>query len=233
MDWPELPDLFPSIPAPGEWLPLLQQHHELLDAASSRVRVSSVPADEVVRRHYAEALETWRIAVPREIPSRIVDVGAGGGFPGLVFAIIAPETHVDLVEPLRKRASLLGELVSALGLTNVAVHPQRAEESGRGPLREAADLGTARAVASLPELLEYVAPLVRPDGLLAFPKGSGLRTELSAAASALKPLRCEVVDTIAMRPEVSETLSVLLLRRVGEMPATYPRRPGIPARRPL
>lgn len=233
MDWLDLPDLFPSIPSPAAWLPQLQRHHDLLEAAADRVRVSSVPPDEVVRRHYAEALETWRIATAEEMPLRIVDVGSGGGFPGIVFAIIAPDARVDLVEPLRKRATLLSELVAGLGLTNVSVHPLRAEEAGRGPLREAADLGTARAVASLPELLEYVAPLVRPDGLIAFPKGSALRGELGAAASALKPLRCEVVDTVPMRPEISETLSILRLRRTGEMPATYPRRAGIPAKRPL
>ncbi len=233
MDWTDLPDLFPALPAPGTWLPLLQRHHDLLEAAADRVRVSSVPPEEVVRRHYAEALETWRIATVDAMPSRIVDVGSGGGFPGLVFAMIAPDVHVDLVEPLRKRASLLVELAADLGLANVAVHPQRAEEAGRGPLREAADLGTARAVAALSELLEYAAPLVRPDGLLAFPKGSALRGELQGAAGALKPLRCSVLDTVPMRPEVSETLSVLLLRRTGEMPATYPRRPGIPAKRPL
>ena len=109
---------------------------------------------------------------------------------------------------------------------------ERAErEDGRD---EAATFeATARAVASLPELLEYVAPLVRPEGLIAFPKGSALRGELGAAGSALKPLRCEVVDTVPMRPDVSETLSILLLRRTGEMPATYPRRAGIPAKRPL
>jgi len=231
MEWIELPGLFPSIPTPGNWLPLLQHHHDLIEAAA--VRVSSVPPEEVVRRHYAEALETWRIATAEELPARIVDVGSGGGFPGIVFASIAPDTHVDLVEPLRKRATLLNELVSGLGLTNVAVHPQRAEEAGRGPLREAADLGTARAVASLSELLEYVAPLVRPGGLIAFPKGSALRGELGAASSALKPLRCEVLDTVPMRPEVSETLAILRLRRTGEMPETYPRRTGIPAKRPL
>ncbi|MGD9935342.1 MAG: 16S rRNA (guanine(527)-N(7))-methyltransferase RsmG [Dehalococcoidia bacterium] len=231
MDWLELPDLFPAIPSPGTWLPLLQRHHDLLEAAA--VRVSSVPPEEVVRRHYAEALETWRIATAEEMPSRIADVGSGGGFPGIVFAIIAPDAHVDLVEPLRKRATLLSELVARLALTNVTVYPQRAEEAGRGPLREAADLGTARAVASLSELLEYVAPLVRPEGLIAFPKGSGLRGELGAAASALKPLRCEVIDTVSMRPEVSETISILRLRRTGEMPGTYPRRAGIPAKRPL
>lgn len=232
--WEALPELFPQLSAPGRWLPLLRRHAELIESAVARVRVSSVPPEDVVRRQYAESFEVWSLVVEQDgIPGTLADVGSGGGFPGLVIAIISPETAVHLVEPLRKRANLLTGLAAELGLANVTVHALRAEEAGRGPLRDAADVVTARAVAELRELMEYTAPLAREGGLIALPKGSAFDEELGGAAAALRELRCELVAFTRMRPEISTTLGVALLRKLAPTPEAYPRRPGVPAKRPL
>lgn len=233
-NWDRLPVLFPGFPAHDRWLPLLRRHAELIEAAAPRVRVTAVPADEAVRRHYAESLELWRIVLARhDAPRVLADVGSGGGFPGLVIAAVAPHVTVHLVEPLQKRARLLEEMARDLELTNVTVHAVRAEEAGRGALRDATDVVTARAVAELRELLEYTAPLAAPGALLAFPKGSGLDAELEAAWNAMQTLGAELAGIEPMRPEVSETLRVVTFRKTGSTPAAYPRRPGIPGKRPL
>lgn len=232
--WEALPELFPQVPGPGRWLPLLRRHAGLVEAAAERVRVSSVPSEDVVRRQYAESLEIWRVVVDRDsVPATLVDVGSGGGFPGLVIAIISPETAVHLIEPLHKRANLLNDLVAELGLANVTVHALRAEEAGRGPLRDAADAVTARAVAALRELAEYATPLARHGGLVALPKGSAFNQELADAGAALSALHCELMEFVPMRPEVSTTLGVALLRKLAPTPDAYPRRVGLPAKRPL
>jgi len=232
--WGQLPALFPGIPGHERWLPLLKRHAEVVEEAAPRVRVTAVAADEVVRRHYAESLELWRIVLERHGEPRVlVDVGSGGGFPGLVIAAVAPQVETHLVEPLQKRARLLEEMVRELELSNVTVHPIRAEEAGRGPLRDAAEVVTARAVAELRELLEYTAPLAAPGALLAFPKGSGLDAEIEAAQHAMEVLGAEMAGIEPMRPEVSETLRVVTFRKTGPTPAAYPRRPGIPGKRPL
>jgi 16S rRNA (guanine527-N7)-methyltransferase len=235
MEWEALPGLFPGLAEPARWLPLLRHHLDLVLEAERHTRVTAVAPAEAVQRHYAESLEIWRIAVEGvgRIPETVIDVGSGGGFPGLVMACVAPATEFILVEPLKKRAHLLEEFVDKLGLTNVAVHAARAEEAGRGALREAGDLVTARAVAALPELLEYTVPLARAGGMIALPKGSGLAEELAAASNALVRLDCRVVAQTAMRPEVSATLAVVLLEKLGPTSAAYPRRPGMPSKRPL
>lgn len=234
--WNDLPALFPGLPGAARWLPLLRQHAALVEAAAPAVRVTAVPAAEAVRRQYAESLELWRIALehaPGPGPGPVVDVGSGGGYPGLVIAAVAPGTHVHLVEPLQKRARLLETMAATLGLQNVTIHAQRAEEAGRGPLRDGAAVVTARAVAALPVLLEYTAPLARPGGLLALAKGSSLAGELAAAAGALEALACGAAITVPMRPAVNGLAAVLLIPKLAATPAAYPRRAGVAAKRPL
>lgn len=234
LTWDELPGLFPALPDPDRWLPLLQCHAALLEAAAARVRVTAVAPGDAVRRQYAESLELLTIVEAHApSPTALADIGSGGGFPGLVIAIVRPGMRLHLVEPLQKRARLLAELVEALGLSNVTVHAARAEDAGRGPLRDSLPVVTARAVAELRELLEYTAPLAAPGGLIALPKGSAFAAELLAAAGSMAALACEFEALVAMRPEVSETLSVALFRTSGPTAAAYPRRPGVPAKRPL
>jgi 16S rRNA (guanine527-N7)-methyltransferase len=233
LTWDALPELFPGIGEPGEWLPLLQRHAALLEAAAPRVKVTTVSPEEAVRRHFAESLEILRIIRERETAGPLCDVGSGGGFPGLVIAAAEPHLEVHLVEPLQKRARLLAEMAETLGLTKVTVHAIRAEDAGRGPLRERFAIVTARAVATLPELLEYVAPLAQPGGLLALAKGSGIAEELPAAETAIAELALGEAETERMRPDVSELVTVLLFRKLGTTPARYPRRAGMPGRKPI
>lgn len=228
--WESLPELFPKLAEPERWLPLLRRHAQLL--AESPVQTTSVKGEMVVARHYAESLEAYRLSGSPEA-GVVVDVGSGGGFPGLVIAAVAPGVEVHLVEARRKRADLLGELAEALGLENVRAHGERAEEAGRGALRERADLVIARAVAPLPVLLEYTAPLAATGGTIAAVKGSRGEAELAEAGGALATLNCEHTGTEQMRGEIAGQMRVLLFRKLGATPSRYPRRPGMPEKRPL
>ena len=220
-------------PDPGRWLPLLRAHARLLDAASARVRVTTVTPREAIRRQYAESLEILRIARLAGEPAEAADVGSGGGFPGLVFAAVDPAMPVHLVEPLQKRAALLREAALALGLDNVQVHAVRAEEAARGPLRDRCGMVTARAVAELRELLEYTAPLATPGGTIVLPKGSARDAEVREAGAALAALACEVEAVHPMRPEISDAISVVVIRKIAHTPERYPRRAGMAKKRPL
>ncbi|MYK25594.1 MAG: 16S rRNA (guanine(527)-N(7))-methyltransferase RsmG, partial [Dehalococcoidia bacterium] len=150
-----------------------------------------------------------------------------------VIAAVAPGGEVHLVEARRKRADLLEEIAEALGLSNVTAYGERAEEAGRGTLRERADLVIARAVAPLPVLLEYTAPLAATGGTIAAVKGSRGEAELAEAGTALEALNCEHTGTKQMRSEVAGQMRVLLFRKRGATPSRYPRRPGMPEKRPL
>lgn len=228
--WESLPDLFPEFADPGRWLPLLRRHADLL--AEAPVRTTTVTGAEAVARHYAESLEAYRLA-GATAAGAVADVGSGGGFPGLVIAAVAPGAAVHLVEARRKRADLLAEMAEALGLGNVTVHGVRAEEAGRGPLRDGADLVIARAVASLPALLEYTAPLAATGGTIAAVKGSRGAAELARAEAAIAALTCEHAGTEAMRAAIAGRMRVLRFRKLGPTPERYPRRPGMPAKRPI
>ncbi len=228
--WESLPDLFPGFAGPGRWLPLLRRHADLL--AHAPVRTTTVTGAEAVARHYAESLEAFRLA-GAPAAGVVTDVGSGGGFPGLVIAAVAPGAAIRLVEARRKRADLLAELAEALGLGNVTIHGMRAEEAGRGALRDGADLVIARAVAPLPVLLEYTAPLAATGGTIAAVKGSRGAAELAEAEAAIAALNCEHAGTEAMRAAIAGRMRVLRFRKLEATPERYPRRPGMPAKRPI
>lgn len=233
--WDELASLFPEFSEPDRWIPLLARHHELIVESAATIRVTAVDAGAAPLRLYAESIETLRLALAQITGpvKRYVDVGSGGGFPGLVGAVLFPAWETVLIEAHGRTASLLTSIAAELGLVNVTVLKARAEEAGRGSLRESADLVTARAVAELRIALEYTAPLVRAGGVIALPKGSRLVDEEPAAMRASGILGLEYVARQAMRAEVSATPWTAIFRKVRRTPDSYPRRPGLPARQPL
>lgn len=235
LEWDDLPAAFPGFPGPERWLPLFRQHFARLEAAEPVVRATSVDAANAPSRLYAESLEMLRIALEHcDGPvRRYVDVGSGGGFPGIVAAVLFPEWEIALIESHGRKAALLREIAASLGLASVAVLHARAEDAGRSPLRESACLVTARAVAQLPIALEYTVPLARVGGIVALPKGSRLPAEELEAASAISTLGVDYVAREAMRPEVSATPWVAIFQKRIATPDGIPRRAGTPAREPL
>jgi 16S rRNA (guanine527-N7)-methyltransferase len=155
----------------------------------------------------------------------VVDLGSGSGTPGVPIAVARPAVRVLLVEASRKKAGFLGVVLRALGLANVDVVQGRAEALGRMPAhRERYDAATARAVAALPVLAEFALPLVRVGGLAVFPKGSHADEEMSAAAGALRLLGGAAE---------ARASGLIVVRKLAPTPSPYPRRPGVPGRRPL
>lgn len=213
----------------------------LLTEWNERAGLTTVTApEEVERRHFGESLALLAALRDRGLlttgaPLRVADLGAGGGFPGVPIAIVEPAVRLTLVESNARRAAFLQELVAALELDEAQVVAARAEDAGRNPaLRAAFDLVIARALAPMPVLVEYALPLLREGGVLAAPKGSRARDELHQAAAAIAALGGEALPSspLSLPSGVPEQL-VLLVRRVGPLDDRYPRRAGIPAKRPL
>jgi 16S rRNA (guanine527-N7)-methyltransferase len=163
---------------------------------------------------------------------RVVDVGSGGGLPGLPLKIARPELEVTLIEADQAKAAFLVQAAARLGLRGVEVLAVRAEEAGRDARhREAYDVAVARAVAALPALVELCLPLVRVGGRLLAQKTSG--DEVAAAARALEMLGGEVVGVEAAASSARDKGVVVIVAKVRPTPDAYPRRSGIPAARPL
>lgn len=191
--------------------------------------------EEVQVKHFLDSLSCLQVltSVPRR--ARCIDVGAGAGFPGLPLKIVRPETKLTLLEATRKKVRFLEHVVSALGLGDVEIVRARAEELGHhSGHREGYDVGLARAVARLPVLLEYVLPLLLMGGIFVAQKGVEVADELESAAPAMNVLggRIKEVKTVQL-PQLEGIRHLIVVEKVATTPQKYPRRPGIPAKRPL
>jgi len=165
---------------------------------------------------------------------QVADVGSGGGAPALPLSIACPTFHTTLIESIAKKARFLAETAAALRL-NATVLPARAEDVAREPAhRQHYDWVTARAVAALPTLVELTLPLARVGGFIVLPKGPKAHDELADAAQAITLLGGELagVDTLDI-PGAPETRTVVVIRKVADTPEKYPRRAGVPGRKPL
>lgn len=164
---------------------------------------------------------------------RVVDVGSGAGLPGLPIKIARPDIELALIEANRGRAAFLVHALARLGLDGVEVVAERAETAGHDPrLRESFDLAVARALAPMPVLVELCLPLVRVGGrLLAMKTEPG--PELAAASAAIAELGGEVSGTEPAPSAARSRGEVVVISKARPTPARYPRRPGIPARRPI
>jgi 16S rRNA (guanine527-N7)-methyltransferase len=160
----------------------------------------------------------------------LVDVGTGGGFPGIPLAIVRPEISVTLLEATGKKAMFLEQTVEELGLQNVRVVQARAEVfagiDGQG--RALFDVATARAVGALNVLVELCVPMVRVDGWVLAIKGKKAQEEIAHAAEALHRLHARVERT-----DVTATGTIISILKTRPSPKIYPRRDGDPAHLPL
>ena len=192
---------------------------------------------DVQAKHFLDSL-TIHLAVGGIEPGwRVLDIGAGGGFPGLPLKLAFPEIQVVLMESAAKKSRFLEELRDRLEIPAVEVLTGRAESvAHQENQRESYDLVTARGLARLPVLLEYALPFCRVGGRLAAMKhgGSGLDHELAAAANALKVLAGRVTNVYPVElPGLTDNRVVVVVEKQAPTPETYPRRPGMPSKRPL
>jgi 16S rRNA (guanine527-N7)-methyltransferase len=164
--------------------------------------------------------------------TRLVDVGSGGGLPGLPLKIARPGLSVTLVEADQAKAAFLVRACAALGLREVEVLARRAEEVGQDALyRESFDVAVARALAPMPVLAELCLPLVRVGGRLLAQKTDS--EDLGVARQAIDTLGGAMNSVVAAPSAVRSKGTIVIVDKVRPTPAAYPRRPGIPSRRPL
>jgi len=164
--------------------------------------------------------------------TRLVDVGAGGGLPGLPLKIARPGLSVTLVEADQAKAAFLVRACAALGLRDVAVLARLVEAVGQDPVyRESFDVAVARALAPMPVLAELCLPLVRVGGRLLAQKTD--REDLDAARRGIDTLGGAMDSVVAAPSSIRGAGTVVVVDKVRPTPAAYPRRPGIPSRRPL
>lgn len=211
---------------------LLGEYLDLLLAANARMnltRITDRAAAEV--QHVGDALTVLPFVPAGGI--RLVDVGSGGGVPGIPLAIARPDARVMLVESTKKKAAFLKDAVAQLGLENVSVSEWRAEQVGRSNSRETFDVATARAVATLDWLAEWCLPLVKKGGKLLAMKGSRAAEEVPAARKAIKLLGGGEPVVHAIDLPGAEHHVVVEIPKLHRTDDRFPRDPTVAKGKPL
>lgn len=213
-------------------------YYHLLVATNKHVNLTAItdrPA--VYLKHFYDSL-TGAFAYP-QLQSQsltLCDIGAGAGFPSLPLKIAFPQLKVTIVDSLQKRIKFLNELVSRLGLSDVSLIHDRAETfaSKKSNYREAFDMVTARAVARMSVLSELCLPAAKVGGIFLAYKGSAGEKELKAAEPAIQKLGGQVNQVAKLQlPVDDEPRQIIVVDKINKTPQKYPRRPGVPAKKPL
>ena len=211
------------------------QYQAMIVEANAKFNLTRVPDDlrEAADRNYLDCIAPLAHGWPEGVRS-LVDVGSGAGFPGIPLSIMLPDVHVVMVDSLEKRVRFLKSVIDALGLNAEAVHACAEDAARRPELRERFDLATARAVASMQLLSEYLLPFVRVGGRMLALKGPSLEAELEEADYALRTLGGEV-ERMEDAPIPGRDWSHRLayVKKVAATPAQYPRKAGVPEKKPL
>lgn len=208
---------------------------ELIDWNQRTNLTGIVEPGEIVVKHFLDSLSVYPVLVSLARPLALIDVGSGAGFPGLPLKLVLPDLRLTLLESVGKKTAFLEHIVSALNLAGVTVVTARAEEAGRLPAhRERYDVAVARAVAPLRVVAEYTLPLVRPGGLVIAQKGQYPAEEIAEMANALGILGGKLARIIPVTvPGLEAARHLVIIDKRKSTPRQYPRRPGLPAKKPI
>jgi len=216
--------------------PLFQTYTQILLRENAKHNLTAITdPEEINQKHFADSLALLADE-PCPVPqgARLLDVGSGGGFPGVPLKIVRPDIALTLLEATGKKVDFLKALCDELGIAAVSLKA-RAEQAAHDPAyRERFDVVTARAVAALPLLCELCLPFVKPGGVFVAYKGPREKAEeeLRAAASAIKVLDAEI-ERVHSEATVYGGRSRIILRKISQTPANYPRNHGAMRKNPL
>ena len=216
-------------------LAALEAYEAELITWNQHMNLTAIDQPEKIRvKHFLDSLTC--VQVMRDTPVvRAIDVGSGAGFPGIPLKIIYPSMRLTLVESVGKKATFCQHIVDTLGLKGVEVLHERVEVIGKTDQhRQIYDWALARAVAVMPVLMEYLLPLVRIGGFALAMKGESAPAETHEADYAIQVLGGHLRQLVPVTlPSVEDERYLVVIDKVAATPEKYPRRVGLPGKRPL
>lgn len=227
-----------GINLPSEQLDKLALYGEMVLEANTTMNLTAITEkDQVAEKHFLDAWQLLPVleglSIKNTAGKRLIDIGSGAGFPAIPLAIFLPDIEVTLLESMEKRCGFLREVARNLALDNVTVICHRAEEWGRGEGRSAYDMVTARAVARLAVLCEYALPLLAIGGIFYAYKGAKATEELAEAQNAIKILGGVVKNQCDYELLEPGKRCITVIEKISPTPGKYPRRVGMPEKKPL
>ena len=209
-------------------------YYNMLTDWNSKINLTAITDyEDVVVKHFIDSLSIVNI-IDINGPSSLVDIGTGAGFPGIPLKIVFPSLEVVLVDSLDKRVKFLNHVIKELGLRNIKAIHARAEEFGHTKYREQFDFCVTRAVSNLSVISEYCLPLVKIGGYFIPYKGREVKQEIEDYEIAIEELG-GVIDDVSIfeLPDTDITRSLILIYKDVETGKKYPRRNGVPQKKPL
>lgn len=206
-----------------------------IKAWNEKFNLTAITGDaEIIIKHFLDSISIYdKFDIPKGC--RVIDVGAGAGLPGIPIKIVRPDIELTLLESSRKKAAFLEHAITALDLKGAVAVAQRAEDFGRrAESREKYCLAVSRAVADLVVLVEYALPLIEVNGRFVCYKSKRGKEEAIEAEKAINLLggRIEEIARVVV-PFLNAERYLVSIRKVATSPHKYPRKTGIPAKKPL
>lgn len=217
-----------------EIIEMFAVYGEMLKERNKSVNLTAITEDnDIAVKHFVDSLTLCPLLSETKARS-LIDIGTGAGFPGIPVKLVCPEIKVTLVDSLEKRVKFLNDVIAELKLEGIEAIHSRAEDIGRdNKHREKYDFATARAVSSIPVLLEYCMPLLKVKGHFAALKGSKEEEEYDRALEILGG-RFVNKSKFALNSN-SEVINriIYMFRKEKNTSTNYPRKSGLPAKKPL
>ena len=191
-----------------------------------------VEPEEVILKHFIDSLTINKYI---EKNKTLADVGTGAGFPGIPLKIYRPDLSVTLVDSLNKRINFLNDVIDKLGLSDIDTVHSRIEDFGKDKkYRENFDYVTARAVANLTTLSEYLIPISKVNGMCICMKGNDIKEEITDSEKAINLLGGKIakIDEFKL-PDSDISRNVIIIDKLKNTPSKYPRKAGLPSKEPL
>ena len=216
-----------------EQLQKFYKYMKLLLEWNEKINLTAIiEPKEIILKHFIDSLSIIKYIKNK---NSLVDVGTGAGFPGIPIKIVLPEIKVILIDSLNKRITFLNEVISQLDLKYIEAVHSRVEDFARNKeYRDKFDVATARAVAQLPIILEYLIPLTKVKGNIICMKGNKIDEEIKKSKKAISVLggNLEKIDNFYL-PDTDIERNIIIVNKVEKTSSKYPRKAGIPSKNPI